>query len=1718
MATSETDPTDRSGPVITVFGAVGVEVDGEPVSIGGPRQRRLLALLAIRAGRVVDIDWLAEHLWTDDDRPDETQRALRTYVSRLRQALPATAQEWVETAPGGYRLAPPAGAVETSRFVDLRRHATKARERDDPLTAQRFLAEALDLWRGAPFRELEDLDWARAEIEHLQLDRLEMLEERWEVELALGRHTQITGELAAFTAEHGLRDRAARQHALALHRSGRTPEALRVIDHHRRTVANETGLEPSPAIIELERALVAGDESLDLDTEGRPLRGYRLVEEAGAGAFAIVWRGYQPSVQREVAIKQIRSELASQPEFVRRFEAEAHLVARIEHPHIVPLIDYWRDPDSAYLVMRWLDGGTLERRLDDGPLSLGETLALARQVGGALSAAHARDIVHRDVKPGNILFDEAGNAFLGDFGIALEVAESAGPEAALSPGSPAYSAPEQIRRERLRPQADVFSLAVVIFECLTGSPPFGGGSPERLIERQLHEPHPRAVDLNPDVPQAVSDAIARATAKDPDDRFDSAAEFLEALEPSGRQRAARVIGSGNPYKGLRAFDDGDEELFFGRERLVNELSERLSGESLTSRAVILVGPSGSGKSSVVRAGLIPTVRTGRIPGSDRWFVTTMVPGSRPFEALEAALLRIAINPPTTLLDQLQDGGRGILRGARRCVPDEGDRILLVVDQLEELFTTAQPDEANEFLDALAVAVADPTSPLRLVATLRADYYDRPLSHPTFAALVKQAAVDVTPLAADELERVIVEPARSHGLEFDPGLVARIAAATVSQPAPLPLLQYTLSELFERRDGTVLTARAYDELGGLAGAVAERAEAIHDAATETQRSALRRVFGRLTNPVGESPDLRRRVAIADLGDEPESDWVLDQLGAARLLTFDRDIATREPTIEVAHEALLREWPRLVGWLRDDSETLRAAETIGLAASAWDAAGRSQADLYRGERLETAVALMTATPERLRAIDRSFIEASVEAEKAATALDQRRERRRRTLMVATAAALVVAVIAAAFAFRSQRQAEDQARIAEQEAAAALDATAEAELATLISRSAALAAEDPDSSILLALEAHRRSPSPETELAVLASLGSNRLPHRLSSLPPIFDPQADCQSGRASMFGTRDFSVSNEGRLISRDPLTGVVTDHGPSPSPCPRWAGDERGGFRAANTASGSRIFVGPWDGDWEARSFEDPTFVATGSFAGTDRVPVVTQHASGRDLYSLLDARTGETVGAPVSAGVVVVSDVATRDGTLFAVSFGELRADADNGITIILDGATGQEISRFSTPEPPVGLTFDETTGELIAVIPPQTIATIDVDTGGIIATVDAGTTAEFLDLGVRDDGLVLAVTAAEAQVVDRRRGPVAPATPLRDVLFAFVRDDGTLFAISAADERAGVIDLEGSLLVDRWFPTERFDSTTSNNGLLATVPAAGGTTAAVIDPATGEQTSTELVVDGRPFTAQAVHPEVDGLWAIDFDNVFTRWVDGALVHEFDLGGEAVTGTRFGDLHAHIWLDGAGALQAGLFDLSGHTVEHLFTVPGANARAAHPTLEGGMHVVAADGTLRTYDRAGELTDTVQSTATDTARLALDPSSGRLAVATSRGVVSLVDPVSGERERLPTVDVVANLGFARNGELLVLAGIDGTIRLWDVERRSSAGVVWEGAPSPSSSPLRYDDERGVVWVPAGERILEIPLEPAVWIERACEAVPGMLSQQDWDRLVPGGGEPRSGCDL
>ncbi|MBE2267235.1 MAG: serine/threonine protein kinase, partial [Anaerolinea sp.] len=215
--------------------------------------------------------------------------------------------------------------------------------------------------------------------------------------------------------------------------------------------------------------------------------GYQLAEQIGIGGFGAVYRAHQPELDREVAIKVILAEYADQPEFIRRFEVEAQMIARLEHLHIVPLYDYWREQGGAYLVMRYLRGGNLRGALlDKGTFAAGRATRLVAQIGSALSAAHSRKIIHRDIKPENILLDEYGNAYLADFNIARDISHNLGahvPVVDARFGTAAYAAPEQLDADDASPQTDIYSMGVILYELLTGAPPHDIWSPEPFPPR-----------------------------------------------------------------------------------------------------------------------------------------------------------------------------------------------------------------------------------------------------------------------------------------------------------------------------------------------------------------------------------------------------------------------------------------------------------------------------------------------------------------------------------------------------------------------------------------------------------------------------------------------------------------------------------------------------------------------------------------------------------------------------------------------------------------------------------------------------------------------------------------------------------------------------------------------------------------------------------------------------------------------------------------------------------------------------------------------------------------------------------------------------------------------------------------------------------------------------------------------------------------------------------
>ena len=272
---------------------------------------------------------------------------------------------------------------------------------------------------------------------------------------------------------------------------------------------------------------------MDTIQPGQMLGPYRIITQIGRGGMATVYKAYQPSVDRYVAIKVLPSQLAESREFATRFQQEARIIAKLEHPHILPVFDYGESEGVAYFVMRYMDAGTLKEKMIEGrPLPLQEIDRLFTQLAEALSYAHSHGIIHRDLKPANVLIDSHGNVFLTDFGIA-KLLESASPRLTQTDaimGTPAYISPEQAQGQTVDPRSDIYSLGIILYEMVTGSVPFTAETPLAVLFKHISDPLPPPSQVKPDIRPAIEKVILKALAKDPRDRFASAAEFVTAWE------------------------------------------------------------------------------------------------------------------------------------------------------------------------------------------------------------------------------------------------------------------------------------------------------------------------------------------------------------------------------------------------------------------------------------------------------------------------------------------------------------------------------------------------------------------------------------------------------------------------------------------------------------------------------------------------------------------------------------------------------------------------------------------------------------------------------------------------------------------------------------------------------------------------------------------------------------------------------------------------------------------------------------------------------------------------------------------------------------------------------------------------------------------------------------------------------------------------------------
>lgn len=439
--------------------------------------------------------------------------------------------------------------------------------------------------------------------------------------------------------------------------------------------------------------------------------------------------------------------------------------------------------------------------------------------------------------------------------------------------------------------------------------------------------------------------------------------------PQGPQRRVERSSEVCPYRGLQPFDEDHAEFFFGRDADVQRLIEKLKGTSFLA----VLGPSGGGKSSVVRAGLIPALRLGSNGGEPR--IEVLRPGAHPLEALAARLAPLVPDLAAhQLLDELTADPRTL-----RLYSSRAERTVWVVDQCEEVFTLCRDErERRQFLvNLLHAATAD--GPATVILTLRADFYPHCAAYPELAQLIAAQQFLVGPMDEEGLRQAIEEPAHRVGLEFEPGLVATILADLGSEENALPLLEHALLELWERRRGQLLTLEAYAESGGVKGAIARRAEHIFTAFSDEQQQLARRAFLRLTQPGEGTEDTRRRAAISELAAKPEEELVLDavlqELVASRMLVVGRDDEGRA-WVDVSHEALIRGWPRLRLWLDEDRTGLRVHRRVTEAALEWERDGRSDDVLYRGGRLTEALEWRDRDKAALNELETEFLDASAE----------------------------------------------------------------------------------------------------------------------------------------------------------------------------------------------------------------------------------------------------------------------------------------------------------------------------------------------------------------------------------------------------------------------------------------------------------------------------------------------------------------------------------------------------------------------------------------------------------------------------------------------------------------------------------------------------------------------------------------------------------------------
>jgi DNA-binding SARP family transcriptional activator/WD40 repeat protein len=904
---------------------------------------------------------------------------------------------------------------------------------------------------------------------------------------------------------------------------------------------------------------------------------------------------------------------------------------------------------------------------------------------------------------------------------------------------------------------------------------------------------------------------------------------------------------GCPYRGLAAYDIADVEWFFGREQ---ESAECLGIVDATG-FVAIVGASGSGKSSLARAGVAPALRR---HGRD---VAVLTPGPS----------------PDSMLAHVERGS------------------VLVVDQLEGLFVLCEDsDRRTRF--AAAVCRWAATAPV--VITLRADHLGEVAELAELAARVQAGIYLLGAMGEPQLRAAIEGPAAKAGLRLEPGLVDLLVRDVAGEPGALPLLSHALAETYERREGPVLTAAAYRAVGGVQGAVARAADQVVDGLAPDGRRAARDLFLRLVIPTDTSEPIRQRIPRADLAVDATTATVLDALVTSRLVIADRD------TVEVAHEAVCRAWPRLRAWLDEDRDGLRLHRHLAQASREWEQSGRDASELYRGPRLVAALDWTRQDDVDLNDSEQAFLAASSARRDAAQLVTRRRLRRLRAALVGVGLLLIAALVASALAVRSNREARNQrdsARDAEQRAQ---DERETARLDTLISLSQALRPSNRGVAALLAVEAHRRRPDASAWSALLGTFTAN----------PGFSGYQFVPAERfvtgALVPETSSAVVALDGRdLMLLDLPSGELVARFPAPT-------------EGALTYSVLRVSS---DGQLVAQLIDVSATEAANAL-------IVYEVASGRQLLGpVTPTFFAGDVDINADGSLVAVAGGPTGELAVYRVADGELLGTLPG-----LDRPEGVDLARDTA-----AVAFGDD-GRLYLGSMLGAIRVIDPTTMVVVERYEAPLLSSHNQLIVTDAGLLIAAGDQAVVAIDTSTG---------DTVWTVSRERG-----NNACSAIAVAATEGRLYCRNRFFSQAQGPLGSEGRLEERDLATGLRTGVVFDAQQGSAGDVAVTDDGRDLVTFSANTPVITRWRLDGTGpVTTRVGEGWIAGDFDPTGRMLLVTEYHDVPLFEDVVGSPPTDSYVWD----TVANQVADPLDEVVLAGWVAPGRLGGLFTDGTAGFYD-------------------------------------------------------------------------------------------------------------------------------------------------------------------